>query len=186
MTVESNALQVGQQILLGRGLRALVSNLPRQLIQLCPRLRNLLGRIDHVHRRLQGSPAARKIRHLHHDEAHVLGQTDHVIALVVPLGDLFVELLPLRLEFLHLFGDFDLLLLGEDLHSLAGVRDALDLGIFVDHGAVRYECRRAAAADTADFALLLVPFGFAVEFTLLSEQKNILREKFVQWYKKLN
>ena len=88
VAVKSDSLQVGQQVLLGRGLWALVSNQPGKLVQLRARLRDALGGRDDVHRGLQPALAPGEVRHLHHDHAHVLRQHDHVVAIVVPLAHL--------------------------------------------------------------------------------------------------
>ena len=86
VAVESDSLQVGQQVLLGRRLRALVSYQPGQLVQLRACLGDALGCGDDVHRSLQPALAPSKVRHLHHDHAHVLRQHDHVVAIIVPLA----------------------------------------------------------------------------------------------------
>ena len=88
VAVESDSLQVGQQVLLGRRLRALVSYQPGQLVQLRARLGDALGGRDDVHRGLQPALAPGEVRHLHHDHAHVLCQHDHVVAIIVPLAHL--------------------------------------------------------------------------------------------------
>ena len=88
VAVESDPLQVGQQVLLGRGLWALVSNQPGKLVQLRARLRDAFGGRDDVHRGLQPALAPGEVRHLHHDHAHVLRQHDHVVAIIVPLAHL--------------------------------------------------------------------------------------------------
>ena len=88
VAVESDPLQVGQQVLLGRGLWALVSNQPGKLVQLRARFGDTLGRRDDVHRSLQPALAPGEVRHLHHDHAHVLRQHDHVVAIIVPLAHL--------------------------------------------------------------------------------------------------
>ena len=88
MAVESDPLQVGDQVLLGAGLRTLISNSPRQLVQLRSRLADLLGGVDDVHRGLELAAAPSEVGHLHHDQAHVFGQHDDVVSFVIPLADL--------------------------------------------------------------------------------------------------
>ncbi|MFN9940243.1 MAG: hypothetical protein ACK56I_12295, partial [bacterium] len=85
VAVEGDPLQVGDEILLGGGLGALVGDHARQLVELCARFGDLLGRVDNIHGCLERAAAPREICHLHHDETHVLGQNDDVVAVVVPL-----------------------------------------------------------------------------------------------------
>lgn len=60
----------------------------------------------------------RKVRHLKHDHAHVLGEHDDIVPGVVPLGDLVVEGHLLPPEQLHLLQDLALVLLGHFPHRL--------------------------------------------------------------------
>ena len=53
MAVERNPLQVGDQVFLGGGLRALVSDLSGQLVKLSSGFGNPPGRVDDGHRRLE-------------------------------------------------------------------------------------------------------------------------------------
>ena len=62
--------------------------IPCQLIQLGAGLGDPLGRVDHIHGGLERPPAPSKVRHLHHDHAHVLGQHNDVVTLVIPLANL--------------------------------------------------------------------------------------------------
>lgn len=50
VTVECDTLQVREQVLLCGRLRALVRDLPSQLVQLRAGLRDLLSSVNHVHR----------------------------------------------------------------------------------------------------------------------------------------
>ena len=61
-----------------------------------------------------------EVGHLHHDHAHLLGQHDDVIAVVIPLGHLGVQLALLLAEALDLLGDLCLLLLGQLGHNSLG------------------------------------------------------------------
>lgn len=58
-----------------------------------------------------------EVRHLHHDHAHLFGQHDDVVAVVVPLGHFGVELALLLSEALHLLGNLGLFLLGKLSHD---------------------------------------------------------------------
>ena len=61
---------------------------PGEFVKLCSVLRDPLCGIDDVHCGLERASAPGEVCHLHHDHAHVLGQHDDVIALVVPLAHL--------------------------------------------------------------------------------------------------
>lgn len=58
-----------------------------------------------------------EVCHFHHDHAHLFGQHDDVVAIVVPLGYFGVELALLLSEALHLLGNLGLFLLGKLGHD---------------------------------------------------------------------
>lgn len=58
VSVERDALQVGQQVLLGAGLGTLVSDLTSHLVQMRAGLRDLLGGVDDVHGGFEWAAAA--------------------------------------------------------------------------------------------------------------------------------
>lgn len=58
-----------------------------------------------------------EVGHFHHDHAHLFGQHDDVVSVVVPFSDLSVQLALLLPEALHLLGDFGFLLLRELGHD---------------------------------------------------------------------
>lgn len=132
MAVEGDPLQVGEQILFGAGLRALFGNLTGQLVQFLTGLGDFLRRIDHVHGGLQGATTTCKVRHLHHDHAHVFRQENDIVAGVIPLGHLRVEGQLLASEQLHLLGDLLFILFGHFTHRLARRGDSADVRILVD------------------------------------------------------
>ena len=113
VAVEGDPLKVGDQVLLGCGLWTLLSNdselwktyyfqsctfdtdhfkvpSPGEFVELGSILRNPLGGIDDIHGGFERASASCEVRHLHHDHAHVLGQHDDVVTLVVPLTHLGV------------------------------------------------------------------------------------------------
>ena len=148
MAVESNSLQISEQILLCRALGALVGNLPCEFVELRAVLGDLFSGVDDVHGGLEGTTTTGKVRHLHHDHAHVLGEDDNVVAGVVPLGDLAVELELLALEVLDLLQDLLLVFFGHLAHSLAGRCDAADLRVLVDTVLAGLSARLAACLQS--------------------------------------
>ena len=88
MTVEDDPLKISQQVALRARLRTLVGDPSSQLVQLRPRLADLLRGADHVVRRLDPAAALDEVCHVGHDGAHVLGEHDDVIVAVLPLGHL--------------------------------------------------------------------------------------------------
>lgn len=65
-----------------------------------------------------------EVGHFHHDHAHLFGQHDDVISVVVPFSDLGVQLALLLPEALHLLCDLGFLLLRELSHD--GLRSKID------------------------------------------------------------
>ena len=63
---------------------------PGEFVKLGSVLRDSLGGIDDIHRGLERTSSPGKVGHLHHYHAHVLGQHDDVVTLVVPLAHLHV------------------------------------------------------------------------------------------------
>ena len=78
-----------------------VCNPTSKLVQLGPCLADLLGRVDHVVRRLDPASPLDEVRHVRHDGAHVLGEHDDVVVAVLPLGNLLHQLVLLLCEALH-------------------------------------------------------------------------------------
>ena len=113
MAVEGDPLEVGDQVLLGGGLRTFLSDdselwkiynfqsftfdcplqgspSPGKLVELGSVLGNPFGGIDNIHGGLERASSSCKVSHLHHDHTHVLCQDNDVITLVVPLAHLGV------------------------------------------------------------------------------------------------
>ena len=88
MTVEDDPLKISQQIALRARLRTPVGDPSSQLVQLRPRLADLLRGADHVVRRLDPAAALDEVRHVGHDGAHVLGKHNDIVVTVFPLGHL--------------------------------------------------------------------------------------------------
>lgn len=168
VTVQGDPLEIRDQIFFRVRFRALVRNRASQFVQPRSVFTDFLRGINYVHRCFEWTFATREIRHLHHDHAHLLGDHDDIVALIVPFGDFTIEAILFRTEGLNLCSDLGFFLLRNQPIRVSGIGDAADIWIFVDIVRRRFAARFVRV-------IFVLDFRFGVEFFGTLRFKSIFK-----------